>query len=478
MRFFKYTEKPGSGDTKDVSGIEHVKSNSKRVRSFWAPIICFVTATALWYYVSGDKSVTFQKEFSGIEVQQIGIKVLDDRGYSAISELDTITVDVTLSGTRRDINSIEADDIKATVDLSKSSGTGEKKFKINVSVPGDVKVKNVFPSEAVLFIGTTTTNKFDVIPVPHNLVFANSTGIEKYDIETEYVYVSGPQEELNRIESAVVEIDFFGEMVSESLSMSNMKIKLIDNRGEEIRSHYLVADKTETDVDVIVFKTATVAVKPVYSDGINISEKGYSVKVEPETVTVKGSPEAVNRLIENGYIETVKIDSSAEISGGTSTVEKMLDFPNGVKAEKAEDSKVKLTFVRENGSVEKTVKNVVFINADKSLTYTCAEEEITVKFYGNLDEIERIDENSLYFVADLSSVKAGDIGVKIAAEVKYHKSGILETGKVEVDGKHFVTVSCEEKALPEENAEPDVPADSADIPVQSGEASSTEEAVK
>ena len=437
MRFFKHsdvsTEKKEKAEEKNVV-------ETKGFSSFVAKIVCIIAAIMVWFYVSGEQSITFEREFAGVQIKyEMG--ALTEKGYTVINGKNA-TVNVTLSGTRRDVNSIKAEDIVARVDLSKINSSGEYPVDIRISAPGNTVVKNTYPSELKLYIDKTTKKSFKIEPEAHNISMGDSSlKIKKYDLAVNEVWVTGPAEELDKIAGAKIDLDFYGEKLTHSVTKSNVTIKLVGTDGKEYSNPYVLMDESETDVEVVVNKYVTVPIKARYSGKFNVKDSGYSETIEPKEITLRGTPEIIDGI---SYIETTEINSD-EISGAIYDVTTGITLPGGVETEGTAIRTVSVTLERVNGTGSVTTDNIIFINCPDDYECSAAEKEITVKFSGNLDDIEKLNKNNVYLVADLSGITKGGKYTGVRLRVVSYGLDILENGSVKVEGQYTCTLNVTKK---------------------------------
>ncbi len=436
MRFFKH-EEPKKENRQNK---EKTAKETKGFSSFFAKIICVVAAVIVWFYVSGEQSITYEKEFRGVEIKY-NMGALNEKGYTIIGGKNT-TVDVTVTGTRREVNNIEAEDIVATVDLSKINTSGEYPVEIEVTAPGNTNVKDVYPYELKLYIDTPTKKSFKVDVNAHNVAMSDSTlKIRKYLLSVDEVWVTGPEEEVNKIAGAKVDLDFSGERISDSVSRSGVTIKLYDKEGKTYTNAYVETDETETNVDVIVNKYVTVPVKAKYSGRFSAKDAGYSEKIQPSEISIKGTPETISGIT---YIETAEIDADV-ISGERFEKEVSLSYPVGVEADGTVPSNVSVSLERTNGRIAVTTPNILFINDSEMLNYTIKEESVKVIFSGNLGDIERLNQRNVYMIADLGGINREGVHENVRLRPYLFGMDVLETGRVQVEGIYSCTIIAERK---------------------------------
>ena len=450
MRFFKQT------GTKDYnSDPVKVKDKEKKgISPFLAKIICVVAAVLVWFYVSGEQSITYEKEFHGVEIKY-NMGTLGEKGYSIISGKNT-TVNVKVSGTRRDVNNIKNEDIVATADLSAINGAGEYPVEIEVTVPGNTTAKDVYPHELMLYIDTPTKKSFRVDTNAHNVATADpSIKIRRYILSVDEVWVTGPEEEVKKIAGAGVDLDFSGERIFDSVSRMGVTINLYDKDGKIYTSPYLEMDETETNVDVIVNKHITVPIKAKYSGRFSAKDAGYGEIIEPSEISIKGTPETIGGIT---YIETAEIDAD-DITSERFEKEVSLSLPAGVEADGTAPKTVRINLERSNGERTVTTANIVLINKSEKLEYTVLEEDVSVVFSGNLSDIEKINEKNVYLIADLGNITRNGVYEGVRLRPNLFGLDVLENGRVRVEGVYSCTVNAVLKEESEKREQKDTKKD-------------------
>lgn len=449
MRFFKYSAADTENNTQRIASNDSGK-DSKGFSSFFAKLVCVAAAIIVWFYVSGEQSITFEKEFPDVEIKY-NMGALGEKGYKIVNGKNT-TVDVTVTGTRREVNDITTDKIAATADLSHINTAGEYSVKINVSTPGNTNVKDIYPYELKLYIDTPIQKSFKVDVSVHNLAMGDSSlKIRNYKLSVNEVWVSGPEEEVNKIAGAKIDLDFSGDRITDSVSRTGVTIKLVDHDGNIYTSPYLTLDESETNVDVIVNKYMTVPIKPKYSGGFDADSAGYSENIEPSEISIKGAPEIISGIT---YIETAEIDAD-DIYGEAYEKEVTLSYPSGVEPDGSMPENIVVTLERTNGKRTVTTANIVLINKSEKLDYSVDAENVSVVFSGNLEDIEKLNEKNVYMIADMVGINSEGKhnGIKLRPYV--FGMNVLNDGSVKVEGVYNCTVTAaKKKTLAEETTAP------------------------
>ena len=89
----------------------------------WA-VISLLASLFIWVYITGTQEEIITQSFNNVEVQFVGEDTLQaTRGYG-VNNISAETVSVKISGTRGNIGSLSASDVKAVIDVSLISSTG------------------------------------------------------------------------------------------------------------------------------------------------------------------------------------------------------------------------------------------------------------------------------------------------------------------------------------------------------------------
>ena len=106
-------------------------------RLFWM-IISFLVSLSIWIYVVSVETVESTKTFRNVPVELVGEDTLLNMRELVITDLDTPTVTLEISGPRRIVNALEATDLIAQVDVSKLSQTAYTSLNYTIIYPSGV----------------------------------------------------------------------------------------------------------------------------------------------------------------------------------------------------------------------------------------------------------------------------------------------------------------------------------------------------
>ena len=401
------------------------KSKISENRVFLA-VLSLLIAFLLWVYYTNNYASSMTKTFYNVEVVYSGVDAMRDSQNLVISQIDTETVNVTLTGNRREISKLSSEDLNAVVNLYNVTRAGYRTMSYTMSYPTSVnssgiKVTGQTPQTVGLYISKLSTKIVDVVGTFEGTVldgYAVDSTHMSFDPAT--VTLVGPEEVLNRIDKAHVLVS--REDVSSTFTV-NANYTLIDTAGELVETED--AD-IQTDAENIV-ATVPISMKKDVALGVTLIDGGGAlasenviVDVKPSTITIAGDAatlEAINSL----SVATIDLSDYTEYP----TTEVNIVLPNGTdNLSGIAMATVSLTFT----GLEWDLFNVT------NLSYTGLEEGYTAKIITSSlvttirapeGVLSQIEANNIRAVADLTGLTT-----TTRAPVTFYVDGFEQAGAV------------------------------------------------
>lgn len=401
------------------------KKKSKLLDSkvFWA-VISLIASLFIWVYITGTQEEIITQSFNNVEVMLIGEDTLQaTRGY-VVTNVSAETVSVKISGTRGNIGTLSASDVKAVIDVSLISSTGTLTQYYTLTYPDNVN------EDAVSLVSSNPqTISFDVTKmssksVPVEAKFVGSTA-ENYiagevEFEPKTIKVSGPESMLEKIDH------IYAEMGGDDLTMTRtaeIPIVLIDKDGNTMESEGLEFDVPTVTVTIPIsmMKEVPLYVQCVY--GAGATEENTVISIEPNKIMISGDTEIVSGI---NRIDLATIDLTDFSLTHQDTY--LIPLPNGVEnvtGVAQADVKIEITGV---DTKVFTVTNISTRNLPSGYTL----EEITtqsleVRIRAPQDVLDQLQPSNLSAVADLSDItQSGDMFVPVRIVV----DGFTDAGAV------------------------------------------------
>ncbi len=390
---------------------------------FWA-VISLIASLFIWVYITGTQEEIITQSFNNVEVMLIGEDTLQaTRGY-VVTNVSAETVSVKISGTRGNIGTLSASDVKAVIDVSLISSTGTLTQYYTLTYPDNVN------EDAVSLVSSNPqTISFDVTKmssksVPVEAKFVGSTA-ENYiagevEFEPKTIKVSGPESMLEKIDH------IYAEMGGDDLTMTRtaeIPIVLIDKDGNTMESEGLEFDVPTVTVTIPIsmMKEVPLYVQCVY--GAGATEENTVISIEPNKIMISGDTEIVSGI---NRIDLATIDLTDFSLTHQDTY--LIPMPNGVEnvtGVAQADVKIEITGV---DTKVFTVTNISTRNLPSGYTL----EEITtqsleVRIRAPQDVLDQLQPSNLSAVADLSDItQSGDMFVPVRIVV----DGFTDAGAV------------------------------------------------
>lgn len=382
-------------------------------RNITIKIIAVFFAVILWTYVMSDVNPKITKEIENIKVELINLDTLEFSGI-ALMEPKEITVKVKLSGRRKEIIDVTAEDIIAQADLS---GYKEGTHRVNIEVrthDSRIEVEDYYPKQAVF--------KFDKIVQKQKPIILRLTGKEgagysagKGLVKPSTVYIKGPRTWVNSVTNVIAYVDLNN---STDDIITSVPLKAVNDRGNEVDG--ITKEPNIVDVEIPILKLKNVSIKPQITGSPLIGYEIINVISEPDYVKIKG-PEEVVKDIKFIETEPVNVDYIAKsISKITPLV-----LPDGIEVVDENDS-VNITVEIEK-KVEKTfefnIDEISFNNLDPELEIDKdkSEQKLIVTFVAVESIMNLLTKDDIELSVDLTDLKEGlhnvDIEIKKPSKV-------------------------------------------------------------
>jgi YbbR domain-containing protein len=390
-----------------------------------AKILCVLTAIILWFYVVITDTTTDEKVFSGIGISIRNIdRIEEELGLSVITGYDSY-VDLTVKGAKTDIYKLSANDISAYVDAREITGPGEYTLEIKTALPSGMSVSSQSTNYITIYVDKRTTKSVRVRVNPSFAIESNySMGTPEPSIDM--VNVSGPAEVLDEIDSATVSLDL--GKVTKTITATG-KLELTDKNGSIITNPYVKLQTQEVTVRFPVYTYKEVPLTVSYKYGY-YNDSNITVKINPETIRVKGEPEDLENM---DSILLMQLDEKKITGDMTQTVAIMLsdDVENvsGIK-------NATVTITHKNTETYDIVVTNITVKNPNNLNYTIDTTSLNVRFRGTSTLLRYLNPNNIMATLDLGYLNnaSGTVSVPVTISVKSDLAGsVYEIGEYKID---------------------------------------------
>ena len=375
--------------------------------------ISLVLAFALWLYVVTVVGPEYEETFRDIPVVYQGASALEARNLMILGD-ETHTVDLKLSGNRKDLNKLSSSNISVTLDLSKILDPGKTSYRYDVSYPGNVAgdsvtIQSQNPTGITLEIVRSKEKKIPVHVSFDEAAIAEGYGFLSVEQELTEIQISGPEDVVDQIAQATITLDINQDNNKSDIA-GEYVATLCDEEGQQIDSRYVTV-KTEGAEAISV--TLPVRMKKVLPLTVQVVEGGgataenSTITISPATVTVLGKEEDLKDIQELslGEIDLRKWSSNTE------SMYLPIELPEGLTNKSGVSEAMVMVDLPE------LVEKQFVINRDRfkqlnlpAGTYPeISTEQLIVTVRGTANAVGALTEEMLSATIDLADAKIGQM---------------------------------------------------------------------
>ena len=411
--------------------------NKSTLHTILLALFSLICALLIWVYVTDTVGTDIDKPFPGVKVVFEGETAMRESRGLVISDVDTTSAKVSISGNRRSVSSLEPADLTVVIDLNGITKTG------NYSLAPKITYPNKFDTSVISSAVTEPENisfyvdKLSTMPVPVVGIFNGSAAdgytAEPMEFDAETVKIYGPEKILSQVDHALVEIS--RENVDKTLSFETTYV-LIDGSGNVFENDEITFERETVIVTLPISAVKDVDLVVDVVPGAGATKDNVKIEVEPKFVTLTGNSETLSGV---NSITLAKIDLSKVDEGLTETYK--IVIPNDTENTSGiKEATVTLSLV---GLAEKHVSidngNISIINNSVGFTAEVMNNRLEdVIIRGPENVILNVSDVNVRAVADLSDY--GTATGIITVPVKIYVDGVSGVGAFG-DYKVYVNVT-------------------------------------
>lgn len=398
-------------------------------------LLSFFCAMLFWVFVTSTEAEDYSQSFSGIQVVFEGESTMRESRGLVITDRNSTSVRVSISGSRRVISNLDAADLTAVIDLRTITSTGHYTSAYRINFPAGVDSSNLTVNtrspESVSFdVDRLSTKSVELVGV-FNGSAADGFSAEPIVFEPGTVIISGPQNALDKVDHAYVEVS--REDVDKTLSFESSYI-LRDAEGNEVED-----DSIQLENETVLVTLPIISIKEVdltlrILPGGGATSENVKYDIEPKSIVLSGDSDALAGI---NNIDLATIDLS-EIEDDTFTEVYKIVIPNNTEILSG-PKEAELT-LEINGLQKKrfTVTNFSCINLTEGYEAEVMVDDLAVNIRGPEDVLRNISDVNVRAVADLSAF--GSATGIVSAPVRIEIDGTTQAGAVG-DYEIYVNIS-------------------------------------
>ena len=395
--------------------------------------VSLVLSVSLWMYITSVEETVQQNTYSGIPVVFVGEDSIRQNRGLIISEVDTTSVRVKITGNSRALSKFSAGDLQATIDVSTVTQANENSWTYKLTFPNGVDTSG-FTYELYPEIINFKVEKEVYKTVPVQGVFDGSAAqgfIANSDaliFEPSEITVYGTELELSQIKQAWVTLK--GEGVSATLT-ENRPYVFLDENGNELNLLHISSDvdMITTTLPVNTIKEVAVALDVIPGGGA--SEANCEIKMDIDKITLSGDTDELESM-EKLIIGSIDLSDYFE----DFEIVIPLQLAEGVQCLSGE-TEVRVTGKFINLDMEEfEVTDLRFNNLQEGYKAAVVTKKLKVTIRAPRETLDMITAENIRVVADLTDYTTASGHVKVPAKV--YIDGVTGAGAV---GDYTLTIS-------------------------------------
>ena len=403
-------------------------------RPLWI-VISIIVSIMLWTYVSSNEDDERTQTFHDVKLVFQGEDQLRDTKGIILTGVDTNSVSVTVTGSRRVISQLDSSKITAVVDISKISYTGNMKFTYDLAYSdkidsGEITSVTRNPETISFTLDRQTTKSVEVRGVFNGTVSENFMQ-ENLEFSPSVIKVSGPAEEIDKIDRAWVVIE--KQDVDKTFTVDAPYV-LMDKDGNELELDDVTADSDTVAVTLPIKATKEVKLAVDLIAGGGASEVNTVVTCEPSSVILSGDSDILDGI---NKISLGTIDL-AEVNPKVSETYKLF-IPNDTENISGVDEVAVTVEVKGLSTGKKTVTNFECIKVTEGYSASVMTSKLDVTVRAPESVLKLIASNNLRAVADLTEI--GNATGVFNVPVEIYIDGYSDAGVI---GKYEAIVAISE----------------------------------
>lgn len=426
-------------------------SEHMRNRKVLYVLLALLVSIVLWIYVdmfgNGGGPFMAQVTVTDIPIEYEGEEELADRGLMLMEEETTASVDLTFTGARMLVVTLDRDDIKITADLSAVETSGVQSIRYDIAFADNRFSTSMIKKRSVY---SATVNIMELnsksVPVVCDLVgnVAEGYSAGQLQLSQESVEIRGQAEDIDPISYVKVTLDI-GTDATETVSQ-DLSFEYYDENDQLLESTGMhpTVDAVKVTLPVFVTKELTLVVDFLESAGARQSNLDYTIS--PSTITVSGD---AGQLRDIETITLGQLNLLDLLGSGASSHTFPIIIPEGCENLSGVTRATLEVEFKNMSRATVTTDNFSYVNLPDGKQAEILTQQMTVSIFGTSGDVAAVTGDDITVVADLSSYSGASGTYTVPAEVR-----VRTAGDVGVSGTYHVQVTIREDS---DVPEPDNP---------------------
>ena len=361
-------------------------------------LLALVVSVGLWVY-----AVTVVNPDDTVSIRDIRVRIVGTSDLAShnlmITGGENQTVDVEVAGRRSDLKELSSTSLEAIANVSNIDSPGTYEISWTLDPPstvasGDISLASTSSNKITVKISEVKERPAIPVEVEYTGTLDDGYVRDPAMLSTETLSVRGPAEEVEKIVKAVVSVDLDG--ATESIS-EDLEYTLYDENDEPLTlSEYVTVSDPIIHVSVPVSCYKQISLKVKILDGGGATKDDVTCTIEPSTIGVSGTAEALAGLTE---LVIKEIDLAQVPEAQTWTVTP--DLPAGVTNRATENTVVINLSFSGLATRKFTIKCSDIERLDDADHLEFGEQNVVIIVRGKTEAVMSLREEDIIVTADL-----------------------------------------------------------------------------
>lgn len=440
-RFLEVTKMSNNVNKKYISkfSFSRIIRNNRALMLF-----SLIVSFALWIWVAVEKSPITQKVITDVPVsidlqnsvpEQLNLQIFGDKEFK---------VDVTVTGKKYILASLDEDDISVTANTNYVDSAGNKTLQLKYSVADGADDFEIIGLSSNYIQVYFDIYKQVELPLETNFVNDVESLLSEDCILGDIVFskqtvsVSGPASEINRISKALATVSLTEKLEKNKTVVP--QIELITEDGSSLKYSQIETDGVEITMLIPVLKIVTLPTSVEYK---NVPEYyvsnplKYSVYPAKITAAIPIDSVSTTKSLSVGTIDF------ADIARGINTFNIPVSDIESYKIQSSNISNFRVTVDASDfasTTISVPASKLQFTNVNPSFDIKNVQQgNVNLTIIGDPESISDITPNDIVLIADLQSVILSENVESVVA------TATISNGKCWIQGKPEIKVSVKQK---------------------------------
>ena len=420
-------------------------------------LLSFLVAISIWIYVdefgNDGKPRETETTITDIPIVYVGEENLADRGLMMLPEETTTTMDLTVSGGRRQVAALSRENMRVTVNLDSINHAGVQNVTYSsITSTGKRFAQSMIemrtPNMATVNIKELNRKAVDVrCDLVGNLADGYTAG--ELILSHEMLELQGQAVDINPVSYVKVTLDI-GDQATESVTQ-DLEFRYYDARDQLVTNPNIrpVVETIQATLPVFVTKELPLVVDFKEADGLKKANLNYEIK--PSTIVVSGDASKLKNVKD---IVLGEFDLMDLLGSDARSHTYPIIIPDGCQNLSGVTRATLEIDFKDMARSQITAEQIQFLNIPEGKTAESLTDALTVNVFGTAADVAGVSGEHLMIQVDLTNYAAASGTYTVPAAVVE-----MAPGDIGITGTYHVQVTIREEGdepadvTPEENGD-------------------------